>query len=161
MRSLTLTGAAMLTAAFLTGCGDNPSDPMVPIERPDAAVTRNDVQTGTDFASNDCTGEVFPTTYRIHTVIAGGDDAAGGGHEHVHQDIEFAAQTAAGKLVGHQTYNFELNGKIGEEQTVIFMFTLIGQGGIPNEKSTFQLHYTLLADGTITSDIEDFHIRCQ
>jgi hypothetical protein len=41
------------------------------------------------------------------------------------------------------------------------MFTLIGQGSVPNEKSTFQFHITVLPDLTVTSYIDDFHIRCQ
>ena len=112
---------------------------------------------------NDCTGEVFIGTGTVNTVVSVTDDGAGGVHETVHQSLIFAgtSETTGVRYVGNQIFNDEFNGKIGEEHTIVFMFTLIGKGSVPNEKSTFQFHITVLPDLTVTSYIDDFHILCQ
>ena len=84
-------------------------------------------------------------------------------HETIHLNGQFAgtSETTGVQYVGNQVFNTEFNSRIGEEHTVVYMFTLIGQGSVPNEKSTFQFHITVLPDLTVTSYIDDFHIRCQ
>ena len=155
----------LLTAAALTlACDSNPTQPASQPERPSAAVIVHEHERNiSDFVTNDCTGEVFPATGSVHTVVSVTEDGAGGVHEKVHQDIRFAAtsETTGVQYVGSQIYNDEFNSRIGEEHTIVFMFTLIAQGNVPNEKSTFQFHITVRPDLTVTSYIDDFHILCQ
>jgi hypothetical protein len=165
MRSLTLTGAVMLAASLLTtlACDSNPTQPASQPERPSAAVTAHEHLRLSGPVENDCTGEVFTGTGKINTVNTVTDDGAGGVHETIHLNGQFAgtSETTGVQYVGNQVFNTEFNSRIGEEHTVVYMFTLIGQGSVPNEKSTFQFHITVLPDLTVTSYIDDFHIRCQ
>ena len=155
----------LLWAAVLTvGCDHSPTQPTDQPERPSAAVVTNEHdRTIIGPVTNDCTGEVIFATVNVHTLAATTQDAAGGIHETLHQNLSFAgtSETSGVHYVGHQTFDLAFNAKVGEEQTVQLTFTLIGQGSAPNEVSTFIGHYTLLADGTVTSDFDNFRVRCQ
>jgi hypothetical protein len=154
----------LLTAAALTlACDSNPTQPASQPERPSAAVTAHEHLRFSGPVENDCTGEVFIGTGTVNTVVSVTEDGAGGVHETVHQSLIFAgtSETTGVRYVGNQIFNDEFNGKIGEEHTIVFMFTLIGKGNVPNEKSTFQFHITVRPDLTVTSYIDDFHILCQ
>jgi hypothetical protein len=155
----------LLTAAALTlGCDSNPTQPAYQPERPSAAVIDHEQDHNLSGpVENDCTGEVFIGTGKINTVNSVTDDGAGGVHETIHLNLQFAgtSETTGVRYVGNQVLNLEFNGKIGEENTILQMFTLIGQGNVPNEKSTFQFHVTVRPDLTVTSYIDDFHILCQ
>jgi hypothetical protein len=154
----------LLTAAALTlACDSNPTQPASQPERPSAAVTAHEHLRFSGPVENDCTGEVFIGTGKINTVNSVTDDGAGGVHETIHLNLQFAgtSETTGVQYVGNQIFNDEFNGKIGEEHTIVFMFTLIAQGNVPNEKSTFQFHITVRPDLTVTSYIDDFHILCQ
>ena len=155
----------LLTAAALTlGCDSSPTQPAAQPGPPSAAVIALEQERNMPgFVTNDCTGEVFPATGSVYTVVGVTEDGTGGLHGVVHQNIRFAgtSETTGVQYVGTQIFNKTFNLEPGEEQTVLLMFTLIGQGDVPNEKSTYQFHITLLADGTVTSYIDDFHILCQ
>ena len=155
----------LLTAAALTlACDSNPTQPASQPERPSAAVIVHEQDHNVSGpVENDCTGEVFIGTGTVNTVVSVTEDGAGGVHETVHQSLIFAgtSETTGVRYVGNQIFNDEFNGKIGEEHTIVFMFTLIAQGNVPNEKSTFQFHITVRPDLTVTSYIDDFHILCQ
>ena len=155
----------LLTAAALTlACDSNPTQPASQPERPSAAVIDHEQDHNLSGpVENDCTGEVFTGTGTINTVVSVTDDGAGGVHEKIHQNLQFAgtSETTGVRYVGNQVFNEEFNSRIGEEHTIRLMFTLIAKGSVPNEKSTFQFHITVRPDLTVTSYIDDFHILCQ
>jgi hypothetical protein len=155
----------LLTAAALAlACDSNPTQPASQPERPSAAVIvheQNHNWSGP--VENDCTGEVFIGTGTANTVVSVTDDGAGGVHETIHGSLQFAGtgETTGVQYLGNQVFSDEFNSRIGEERTILLMFTLIAQGSVPNEKSTFHFHITVLPDLTVTSYIDDFHILCQ
>ena len=160
MRSLCSLSLAL--AAFGLAACDDPTGAN-PVTPPALAVTSNEyTRNYEDVAVNDCNGEGLPGTVRAHVLTTETADGAGGIHEtfHLNATGKLSDQNGA-RYVFHQTIGDELNGKAGEERTIVAVFTLIGQGGVPNELSTFLLHFTITPDGSIPVDFVRGDLVCR
>jgi hypothetical protein len=165
MRSLPFTGLLFAATAFALGCDGGPTQPADTPEQPAFAVDSNVVTrevSGT--ATNDCTGEVLAATATDHELAAVTEDAAGGVHVKILSHVHFTAMSelTGARYSGSGIINQTIFDRgAGHVETFRLTFTLIGHGSVPNEVATILFHVTVRPDGTVTSTIDSFRIRCQ
>jgi hypothetical protein len=151
----------LLTGLAVAACSE-PTTSTQPTE-PTLAVTSNDFDKNIEGGvTNDCTGEGAGGTVRVHILTTSTDDGAGGFHGNFHLiangKVTFGTET---RYLFNQTTTVAYNAKVGEEETIITTFTLIGQGGASNEVLQFRLHYTVTPSGAIPTDFEWDNLKCQ
>ncbi|MFN2637789.1 MAG: hypothetical protein ABR585_12255 [Gemmatimonadaceae bacterium] len=117
-------------------------------------------------ALSDCGGEDIAVTGTFHRILTITSDRAGGFHVNDHMDYTGLQGTSAitgAKYVANQisVVNFNVPGpQLGFEVTRETSFKLIGQGTAPDEVLTMLIHYTINANGELTTFVDNFRVRC-
>ena len=117
-------------------------------------------------ALSDCGGEDIAVTGTFHRVLTITSDQAGGFHVNDHFDYTGLRGTSAitgANYVANQIslVNFNVSAStVGFEVTQPITFKLIGQGSAPDEVATGLVHYTINANGELTTFVDNFRIRC-
>ena len=157
---------AVLAGASLAGC-DQPTGPDSPsAARPSLAVESNErIPILNGIAYSDCGTENIAITGVFHPVSAVTFDRSGGYHLVFRYDVEAkgTSQTTGAQYVVHARANVALNlpaTSLGQEFNRTDLFTLIGQGTAPNEVLTARIHFTVDANGTVRSSINEFRLKC-
>jgi hypothetical protein len=157
---------AMLAGASLAGC-DQASSPAAPsaAETPSLAVESNQLIPVDDIAFSDCGTENIAVTGVFHPVSAVTFDRSGGYHLVFRYNLEAKgiSQTTGALYVVQARASVALNlpaASLGQEFNRTDLFTLIGQGTAPNEVLTARIHFTVDANGTVRSSIDDFRLKC-
>ena len=110
---------------------------------------------------NPCNGENAAFTGVDH-FTARVTFSGAGFHFANHDNIHVTATGDQGNsYVGNQEDNSELNGRVGVEQTMQFVFSEISKGSAPNFEVHAIFHITVHADGTITGFVNDFTAACR
>lgn len=110
---------------------------------------------------NPCNGENVTYSGTVHLVGSTTLDNAGGYHEVLHDNIRVTGVGDLGNsYVGTETDNFNLNGKVGGENTQTEAFTMTSLGSAPNFDATTILHITVTPAGTITAYVSNFSATC-
>ena len=149
---------AMLCALAAGGC----SEPTAESAPAQFAVTENEYDRNFEGPIiNDCTGEEGQALVRMHVVSTDTEDAAGGLHVGFHLNATGTVTFDGARYRFHQTVTDQFSGGVGEERTITATFTLIGQGGAPNEVALFELHFTVRPDGTVATDMEHGRLICR
>lgn len=129
-----------------------------------AATETSDLNT--PFSVTACNGDTVTGTVDVHLVASSTTDSSGGTHvglkasEH---GTGTGSPSGAGYVLNVAQTAFLIDTTSGGTVTVTETLhgVLIGQGGVPNQSSTEQLHITVNPDGTITTFVTDFEILCQ
>jgi len=150
--------------AFSIGC-DTPTQVANPTNRLEAAVVRNDILHFDNVATNDCTGEQLDVVADFHFVTAVTSDGAGGFHYYSHTNTIDAKATSLLTGITYvvpSTTQKDFNGTVagGTVITQVITFLMVSQGSAPNEVATILAHVTVNPDGTTTSSVDHFTIRC-
>jgi hypothetical protein len=131
-----------------------------------AAVIQNDTMPLSQEVANPCTGDVFIASGSIHLVIAETIDLSGGMHFHI--DVNVSNVTGVGSITGSRYRGVggfwaEFNGRAPYPFTMTetAVFGLISQGSSPNLVSTATFHFTVNANGTVTSTVDRMRIACR
>jgi hypothetical protein len=158
---------SLAAALSLAACDKAPTEPARPsVNGPnlDLVINRRFPVDGT--ALSDCGGEAVLVTGSFHRVLTITDDHAGGFHVNDHMDytgLQGTGVNSGSKYVAQQivSVNFNVPGPtVGFEVTQTMMFTLIGQGTAPNEVLTALIHYTIDANGELTTYVDNFRVKC-
>jgi hypothetical protein len=109
-------------------------------------------------------GELVTLTGSLHILFVTTIDDRGGFHSKFH----FQPQGVSGTgLITGDKYNATgetqqtFNGRIGFEFTFVNNFKIIGQGPGNNFLVHENIHVTVLPDGTVTADVDNFSIKCK
>ena len=111
---------------------------------------------------NPCNGETVTFTGSVHVIQAVTFDGAGGFHLVENDNIHVTATGSFGNAYeGNEEDQFQLNGRVGIEQTVGSTFSEISKGSAPNFEEHFLQHITVNANGTVTVFFTNFTSSCQ
>ena len=113
--------------------------------------------------TNPCNGENVTISGTEHEMLHVTLDGNGG----FHGDMQANLHDVTG--VGDQgnTYHVpgafhdNLNGKVGQEETETETFNFISDGSAPNFLLHIDFHFTINADGTLTSSHDTFRTECK
>lgn len=164
MRSVPFAILSLMAAVLALGCDASPTQPAATPDGLSPAVIFNEQFRNISFtAISDCTGEVIDITVTFHEVDAVTEDGAGGVHVDSHFNLHFTGtgETTGAQYLGSESFRDIFNTQVGNEETFEDTFTLIGHGGAPNEVLTGLFHITVNPDGTVTTEFERPHLRCQ
>ena len=115
---------------------------------------------------NPCTGETYYLEGTVHLVTQVTQDANGNFHFTSHQVVEGQGVGASGaKYVVHDSFNTTINFTLEAAQTFTqeFIFKVIRQGSdTPEDDYTvkYLIHFTVTANGELTSEVGRFEIEC-
>jgi hypothetical protein len=112
---------------------------------------------------NPCNGETVVVSGNEHDTLHMTMDGNGGFHGVFHMNL----QDVSG--VGDQgntyripaTFHDNINGKVGEEETLTATSNVISQGSAPNFLLHDDTHITVHPDGTVTSSHDNFRTECR
>ena len=158
---------SLAAALSLAACDKAPTAPVRPsVNGPSRALVINRRFPLNGTALSDCGREAVLVTGSFHRVLTITNDNAGGFHVNDHMD--YTGLQGTGVISGSQyvaqqisTVNFNVPGPtVGFEVTQTLMFTLIGQGTAPNEVLTALIHYTVNANGELTTYVDNFRVKC-
>jgi hypothetical protein len=166
------TLAPVLAAALATvGCGNDPTAPADTAGPSLAAETSTQQLVNhlnvTRFVpcANGGAGEDVSVSGDIHIVFHVTLDGSGGAHvEEIHnpQGVSGTGLTTGAMYRGVRgTLLNSDNVRVGEEHTSVLNQALIGQGPGNNLMLHEVSHFTVLADGTVTSFHDDFSLECR
>jgi len=111
---------------------------------------------------NPCNGETVTFTGTVHVIQAVTFDGSGGFHLVANDNIHVSATGNFGNSYeGNEEDQFQLNGRVGIEQTVGSTFSEISKGSAPNFEEHFLQHITVNANGTVTVFFTNFTSSCQ
>jgi hypothetical protein len=151
----------------LVACDKAPTAPTgLRPEAPNFAVVINRQFPISTTALSDCGGEDIAVTGTFHRVLTITSDQTGGFHVNDHFDYTGLTGTSAitgANYVANQIslVNFNVSAStLGFEVTQPITFKLIGQGSAPDEVVTGLVHYTINANGELTTFVDSFRIRC-
>ena len=109
-------------------------------------------------------GELVTLTGSLHILFVTTIDDRGGFHSKFH----FQPQGVSGTgLITGDKYNATgetqqtFNGRVGFEFTFVNNFKIIGQGPGNNFLAHENIHVTVLPDGTVTANVDNFRITCK
>lgn len=111
-----------------------------------------------------CAGEEVHLTGKLHLLIHVTLDNAGGAHVKLQensQGISGTGLTTGDKYQSTGANNFQFNTKVGDEQTFVFSFNLIGQGNGNKLLVHVTQHVTVNANGIVTAEVENMSIECK
>lgn len=164
MRHFTLLLPALMA---LVACDKAPTAPTgVRPTDPNFAVVINRQDPITTTALSDCGGEDIAVTGTFHRVLTITSDRAGGFHVNDHLDFTglkgTSAITGANYLANQiSLVNFNVSAStVGFEVTQPITFKLIGQGSAPDEVAMGLVHYTINANGELTTFVDNFRVKC-
>jgi hypothetical protein len=112
---------------------------------------------------NPCNGEIVDISGVLHEVI----DKTVSDSGNIHLSVHFNAQGVSG--VGETTgANYSFSDSVNEHltfagasnETISHTLHVVGQGGVPNFDFHFLVHFTVNADGTVTSSFDNFTTTC-
>jgi hypothetical protein len=156
-----------LSALALIACEQTPVEPVVGVHTTLAAVQQlNDRFEINGTALSDCGGEAVAVTGTYQHLITITSDGAGGFHVNDHQNftgLQGTGLVSGAHYVAHQisVVNFNVSAtSLGFEVSEPTTFTLIGQGQVPNEVLTMLVHYTVDANGALTSYVDNLRVKC-
>jgi hypothetical protein len=154
--------AIVLTALALVALAAAPS-------RLDAAAEQTTVPIAFDL-DDPCTGETVHLSGELFVLTGVAQDARGVLHEHhlaAWRHVEGVGQTsgASYRAVGiesHDSASFDpTGGSVRFVFTSTATLTLVGPAAQPNMQTHGTIHVTVLADGTVTADVDNFRFqRC-
>src|SRR5215470_18832576 len=122
-----------------------------------ASVTQNVQIPISGAVFNPCNGETVTFTGIVHVIQAVTFDGAGGFHLVANDDIHVTATGSFGNSYeGNEEDQFQLNGRVGIEQTVGSTFSEISKGAAPNFEQHFLQHITVNPNGTVTVFFTNF-----
>lgn len=126
-----------------------------------AEITNMDIPvSGTVF--NPCNGETVTFSGVDHFTASVTLDRAGGFHISYHDNIHVTATGDQGNTyVGNQEDNFQINGRVGYEETETLVFSEISKGSAPNFEVHAIFHITVHPDGTVTAFVDHFTAICR
>jgi hypothetical protein len=162
--NLSVVAATLLLAA----CDNTPTAltrPTPPTTSRAALVANNRVEVNT-IALSDCGTEDVLVTGSFHQVLTITVDNAGGFHVNDHLDftgLQGVGVVTGTQYVAHQTQMINFNVSkdlIGAEVTQPLVFTLIGSGSAPDEVFVAIQHFTINANGELTSFVDNFRVKC-
>ena len=164
MRKLFLLLPAVVT---LSACDRSPTAPtqLRPQNASRALVINRRFDVATT-ALSDCGRENVTVTGTFHRVLTITSNQAGGFHVNDHADftgLQGTGVISGANYVSRQisVVNFNIPGPtIGLEVTQLLTFTLIGQGTVQDEVVTALVHYTINANGELTTFVDNFRIKC-
>ena len=111
---------------------------------------------------NPCNGETVTFNGVAHVVASVTLDGSGGFHLDARDNIHVTATGSLGNSYeGNEEDLFQLNGRVGIEQTVSTTFSEISKGAAPNFEIHALLHITVNANGTTTAFIDNFTSSCR
>ena len=151
----------------LAACDKAPTAPVRPtITGPSQALVINNRFPINGTALSDCGGEAVLVSGTFHRVLTITNDGAGGFH--VNDHIDYTGLEGTGAISGNQyvakqisMVSFNVPAQtVGFEVTQPLMFTLIGQGTTPNEVFTALIHYTVNANGELTTYVDNLRVKC-
>jgi hypothetical protein len=158
---------SLAASLSLAACDKAPTAPVRPTANgPSQQVVINRRFPINGTALSDCGREAVLVTGTFQRVLTITDDGAGG--YHVNDHLDYTGLQGTGVVSGSQyvarqigLVNFNVPGPtIGFEVTQTTMFTLIGQGTTPNEVLTALIHYTVNANGELTTYVDNFRVKC-
>ena len=165
MRNALLLLPALLA---LTACENPPTAPTT-LRASDPAfalvINRRFPVVGT--ALSDCGREDVAVTGTFHRVLTITSDGAGGFH--VNDHLDYTGMQGTGVITGANyvsrqisLVNFNVPGQtVGFEVTQSIKFNLIGQGTVPDEVLTALVHYTINANGELTTYVDNYRVKCE
>jgi hypothetical protein len=159
-----LSLAAALSLAACDKAPTAPARPTITGASKELVINRRFPINGT--ALSDCGREAVLVSGTFQRVLTITNDGAGGFH--VNDHFDYIGLQGTGVISGNQyvsqqisTVNFSVPGPtVGFEVTQPLTFTLIGQGTVPNEVLTALIHYTVNANGELTTFVDNFRVKC-
>ncbi len=120
----------------------------------------------TDFnpCANNGAGEDIEFSGDLHVRWSITVDSDGGFHGSVtenYQGVGGVGLTTGAKYRSTAAVTETMNGKVGENYTLVVGIRYIGQGSGNNFVTTIKQHYTVNANGEITSYIDESSIECR
>ncbi|MET0399297.1 MAG: hypothetical protein ABW277_21080 [Longimicrobiaceae bacterium] len=159
---------AMLSMAVLAACGDSgqPLAPAAPLVSATTTVTNERVPFSTlQFVScaNEGAGEEVLLEGTLHQLARATESAGGTFSITIHenpQGVSGTGLTTGDKYQG--TGSFTLRGTMGpgETFTVTSSFLVVGPGPDNNFTVHETFHYTVNANGEVTSEVDNFSVSC-
>jgi hypothetical protein len=110
------------------------------------------------------TGEYVQLSGSLHILFVTTIDAQGGFHAEFlfqPQGISGTGISTGAKYQATGETSGTFNGKVGFEQTFVNNFKIIGQGPGNNFLVRETLHITVNPDGTVTSFVDNFSVKCK
>ncbi len=167
-RSLILATLALLP---LAACQEQSGTPVAPALAPQfsaAALTESlkvpiDIGVFVDCAA-DGAGEFVLLSGELHILNHTTVDANGGLHVKSHfqpQGITGVGDVTGDKYQGTGVTQEEFNLKIGETDSFVNNYRMIGQGPGNNFLVHENVHVTYNANGTLTADVDNFRAECK
>jgi hypothetical protein len=114
-------------------------------------------------AFNPCNGENVFLSGTEHDTVYFTMDSNGGFHGGMQANLE--NMTGVGDqgntYVAPGALHSNVNGRVGYEETFTETFDIISTGSAPNFLMHEDVHFTVLADGTVTSSHDNFRTECR
>ncbi len=165
----TCVGLVVAAAAYLPGCsgGSSGSPGALGVARlGQAAVTNTNTRAPLTFSiPSPCTGETINFTGTEHTVTHTTTDSGGGTHTDI--TVNFQGLSGVGQVSGRQynatsNLNTSINCGTGSacESTENLIVTITSQGNADNFISHSVIHFTLNANGELTSEVAHVNGEC-
>ena len=161
--------AAAVVAVSLLGCSDSTAPRIFPTNASfsaDPSMERTEIEETEIFpVPRGCTGEPVQWTLRQEMVLKTTIDAEGGFHGsfHFHDKGSSGVGLVTGakyQLAQQQIETFNVRGESPINDTAIFLRRFISQGSLPNFRVTNIFHYTIDANGRMTSFKNTFERIC-
>ena len=112
--------------------------------------------------TNTCNGEIIAFRGVEHLIATATFDHAGGFHLTTHQNFHITATGNLGNSYeGNEHDTFEINGRVGVEQTFVSSFSEISKGSAPNVEVHVLQHLTVNPNGTVTSFVDHATASCR
>lgn len=168
-----LTIALSLTAGLLTACQQDVTAPAQSVGGPAFAATAGGVETNqiipidlvvTIPCANDGLGEDVELTGNLHDMFNVTLDNTGGAHVKYHdqpQGVSGIGSVTGDKYQGTGVTQEEFNITVGEQDTFVDNFRIIGQSSGNNYLSHEDMHFTVNPDGTTTVYHDNFRVECK
>jgi hypothetical protein len=112
----------------------------------------------------DGAGEEIVLYGKMHELYHVTLDGNGGFHGKVHyqpQRLSGTGLTSGDKYQGTGVGQNSFNGKVGETFTIVENYRMIGQGTGNNLLVHVTSHYTVIANGEVTSEVENVRVECK
>lgn len=109
-------------------------------------------------------GEVVFLNGNLHVLLRFTIDQAGGIHAASHfqpQGITGVGQTTGDKYQGTGVTQDQFNAKVGQEETFINNFRIVGQGPGNNFLIHENFHFEIDAKGIVTAYVDNFSVDCR
>ena len=117
----------------------------------------------TFYVTNPCNGENIVISGNEHDTLNITSDGNGGLHIVFRGNLQDVTGVGdqGNKYHAPSTFHFAYNIKVGAVQSFTTYYSFISQGSAPNFRFREDAHFTINADGTVTSSFDNIRTECR